>query len=79
MVKMLSGKIKYIFPDFSFTHRRMCVYTVDATLLKTFFSGRPRNVGKKIFQSSRFNVLADFYITVFDLKFVIIKLTSFWK
>ena len=36
MVKMLSGKIKYIFPDFSFKHRRMCVhrrYTLKDVLL----------------------------------------------
>ena len=77
MVKMLSGKIKYIFPDFSCTHRRMCVYRRYA--LKDVLLWGPRNVGKKIFQSSRFNVLADFYITVLELKFFIIKLISFLK
>ena len=34
---------------------------------------------EKIFHSSRFNVLADFYIRVLELKFVIIKLRSFLK
>ena len=45
---------------------------MDATLLKTFFSG-DSEIWKKILQSSRFNVLADFYIKVFELRFVIIK------
>ena len=73
MMKMLSGNIKYIF-CFSCTRRRICVYGLY-TPEEVLFLG-PRNIMKyreKILQSSRFNVLADFYIKVFGLKFVILK------
>ena len=60
-----------LFPDFSCTHGRICVYgrypSEDVLLWGQ------RNICKKILQSSRFNVLADFYIKVFGLRFVIIK------
>ena len=74
MMKMLSGNIIYIFPGFSCTRRRICVYGLY-TPEEVLFLG-PRNIMKyreKILQSSRFNVLADFYIKVFGLKFVILK------
>ena len=72
MMKMLSGNMKYTFSrSVSCTHRRICVYGRYAP--EDVLLWGQRNIGKKIIQSSRFSVLADFYIKVFGLRFVIMK------
>ena len=64
------------FAQISAVRTCVCAY-MDATLLKTFFSAwGSQNIGKKILQSSRFNILADFYIKVFGLKIVTMKVKS---
>ena len=66
MMTMLSGNIKYIFSRFQLYVRTGVYAYMDATLLKKSFSW-DREI------SSTFNVLADFDIKVFGLKFVIMK------
>ena len=66
MMTMLSGNIKYIFSRFQLYVRTGVYAYMDATLLKQSFSW-DREI------SSTFNVLADFDIKVFGLKFVIMK------
>ena len=71
MMKMLSGNIKCIFSRFQLYARAyMRIWTLHSW--RSPFLGKAK-YGEKILQSSRFNVLADFYIKVFGLKFAIMK------
>ena len=71
MMKMLSGNIKCIFSRFQLYARAYIrIWTLHSW--RSPFLGKAK-YGEKILQSSRFNVLADFYIKVFGLRFVIIK------